>query len=201
MTPSISQSTAWPSNVEIAAETPRLILRRQLPGDLAIWLQHMNTPEVMGMVGGVQPPEKVAESFAQMAAEDSPLVFYLLALKDDGTLIGKCGLALIETEVAPGELRQAAQVGWTLRADYWGKGYAREAAEAALEIAFCRLGLARVYSQTSERNRSSWGLMLRLGMRRRDDLDYFDSDYPPEDNPTMVWELTREAWSARREHS
>ena len=26
------------------------------------------------------------------------------------------------------------------------------------------------------------------------DLDYFDSDYPPEDNPTMVWNLDRANW-------
>lgn len=184
--------------VEIAAETPRLILRRELPGDLAVWLEHMNTPEVMEMVGGVQSPEKVAESFARMAAADGPLTFHLVALKADGTLIGKCGLAPIETEVAPAELKQAVQVGWTLRADYWGKGYAREAAEAALALAFDRLGLARVYSQTSERNSASWGLMRRLGMRRRADLDYPDPDYPPEDNPTMVWDITREAWLAGR---
>jgi hypothetical protein len=36
--------------------------------------------------------------------------------------------------------------------------------------------------------------MKRLGMARRADLDYFDSDYPPEDNPTMVWNLDRANW-------
>jgi hypothetical protein len=40
--------------------------------------------------------------------------------------------------------------------------------------------------------------MKRLGMTRRADLDYPDSDYPPEDNPTMVWELAREAWAFAR---
>jgi hypothetical protein len=36
--------------------------------------------------------------------------------------------------------------------------------------------------------------MERLGMQRRSDLDYDDPDYPDEDNPTMVWSITREAW-------
>ena len=183
---------------EIVAQTARLVLRRELPGDLAIWLEHMNTPQVMKMVGGVQSPGNVAESFARMAAAAEGLLsFYLLALKADGTLIGKGGLSRIDTAVAPDELRGAVQVGWTLRADCWGRGYAREAGEAALALAFERLALPRVYAQTSQRNTASWGLMERLGMARRADLDYPDADYPPEDNPTMVYQLDAPDWRAR----
>jgi RimJ/RimL family protein N-acetyltransferase len=183
---------------DIVAETERLVLRRELPGDLAIWLEHMNTPTVTKMVGGVQPVGSVAESFAKMAADTGLLAFYLLALKADGTLIGKAGLSPIETPAAPAELKDAVQVGWTLRADYWGRGYAREAAQAALVLAFERLRLTRVYAQTSQRNGASWGLMRRLGMTRRADLDYPDPDYPPEDNPTMVWDLGCEEWRANQ---
>ena len=184
---------------EIVAETARLVLRRELPGDLAVWLEHMNTPAVAEMVGGVQTPEKVAENFAgmAMAAAQGPLSFYFLALKADGTLIGKAGLSRIDTAVAPDELRGAVQVGWTLRADCWGRGYAREAGEAALALAFERLELSRVYAQTSQRNTASWGLMERLGMSRRADLDYPDPDYPPDDNPTMVYQLDASAWRER----
>jgi len=184
---------------DIVAETERLVLRRERPGDLAVWLEHMNTPEVTEMVGGVQPPEKVAESFARMAAaaaEGLPS-FYFLALKADGALIGRGGLSRIDTAVAPDELRGAVQVGWTLRANCWGRGYAREAGEAALALAFERLDLPRVYAQTSQRNTASWGLMERLGMARRADLDYPDPDYPPDDNPTMIYQLDAAAWRSR----
>jgi RimJ/RimL family protein N-acetyltransferase len=184
---------------DIVAETERLVLRRERPGDLEVWLEHMNTPEVAEMVGGVQPPEKVAEGFAKMeeATAAGKPSFLFVALKADGTLIGKCGLAPIETPAAPEELRNAIQVGWTLRADHWGQGYGREAAEAALAVAFERFGLPRVYAQTSERNVASWRLMERLGMERRADLDYPDADYPPEDNPTMVYSLDAVSWCER----
>ena len=184
---------------DIVAETERLVLRRELPGDLAVWLEHMNTPEVTAMVGGVQPPGNVAESFARMAAAaaEGLLSFYFLALKADNTLIGKGGLSRIDTAVAPDELRGAVQIGWTLRADCWGRGYAREAAEASLALAFARLDLPRVYAQTSQRNTASWRLMERLGMARRADLDYPDPDYPPDDNPTMVYQLEATAWLSR----
>lgn len=180
---------------DIVAETGRLVLRRELPGDLAVWLEHINTPQVMEKVGGVQSPDEVAASFAKMAAAELPFVF--VALKADGTLLGKCGFAPIETPVAPDALKGQVQIGWTLRADHWGHGYAREAAEAMLALGFARLGLTTVFAQTSERNDASWRLMERLGMRRRADLDYPDADYPPEDNPTMVYRLDAADWRAR----
>ena len=185
---------------DVVAETERLILRREAEGDLAVWLEHMNTPQVMEKVGGVQSREKVAEAFARMAlpAGEGGPPFLFVALKSDGTLIGKCGLATIETAIAPDELQGAVQVGWTLRADCWGRGYAREAADAALTLGFERFGLSRIFAQTSERNTASWRLMERLGMSRRTDLDYLDPDYPPEDNPTMVWDLQRPAWMVRQ---
>jgi RimJ/RimL family protein N-acetyltransferase len=184
---------------EIVAETERLVLRREQPGDLAVWLEHMNTPQVMAMVGGVQPVANVAEGIARMAAADAEgeVSFYFLARKADGTLVGKGGLSRIDTACAPDELRGAVQVGWTLRADCWGRGYAREAGQAALRMAFERFDLPRVYAQTSQRNTASWGLMERLGMARRADLDYPDPDYPPEDNPTMVFQLVASVWRAR----
>ena len=183
---------------EIVAETEHLVFRRELPGDLAVWLEHMNTPEVTKCNGGVQPAEKVADTFARMAnGADGFLGFYFLALKPLGLLIGKCGLSRIESAVASEELRGAVQVGWTLRADCWGQGYAREAAQEALAWAFVHLGLPRIYGQTSQRNTASWGLMKRLGMARRADLDYPDPEYPPEDNPTMVYSLSCADWVTR----
>jgi RimJ/RimL family protein N-acetyltransferase len=187
---------------DIVVETERLILRRERPGDLEVWLEHMNTPEVMEKVGGVQPRENVVESFARIAAgTEGELAFYFVALKSDGTLIGKCGLARIETALAPEALRGQVQVGWTLRADHWGHGYATEAAQAMLPVGFMRCGLTTIFAQTSERNRGSWRVMERLGMTRLANLDYDDPEYPPEDNPTMVWGLERGAWQAARAES
>jgi len=184
---------------DIVAETDRLVLRREMPGDLAVWLEHMNTPAVMDKIGGIQSPVEVARAFAKMAAaaDQGALSFVFVALKAEGTLLGKCGLAQIETPIAPGALMDQVQIGWTLRADHWGHGYAREAAVAMLDLAFGRLGLASVFGQTSESNLASWRLMERLGMRRCAELDYPDPDYPPEHNPTMVYRLDLADWRSR----
>ena len=182
---------------EVVAETDRLILRRVCPGDLPVWLEHMNTPQVMEMVGGVKSAEEVVQDFARMAqGGEGDLPFVFVALKADSALIGKGGLVRIETEIAPDALRDQVQIGWSLRADHWGHGYATEAARAFLALGFERFELPVIYAQTSERNRGSWRVMERLGMARLAELDYDDPDYPPEDNPTMVWGLRREVWQA-----
>lgn len=181
---------------DVVIETERLALRHWREDDLDLWLAHLNTPEVRAYLGGVETAEKVAEKFAKLErawAEDG-FSFLAVERREDGELLGTCGIARIDTECAPPELRGAIQIGWQLRADCWGQGYGTEAAAAVLEMAFERFGLEIVYGQTSERNVPSWRLMERVGMRRLADLDYPDPDYPPEDNPTMVYGLAREDW-------
>jgi RimJ/RimL family protein N-acetyltransferase len=183
---------------EVVLETARLALRRWREGDLDAWLTHLNTPEVRAYLGGVDTPEKVAEKFAKLerAWEANGFSFLAVDRRKDGAFLGTCGMARIETECAPEPLRGAVQIGWQLRADCWGRGYATEAARAVLEMAFTRFAFPLVYAQTSQRNRASWGLMEKLGMRRLAELDYPDPDYPPEDNPTIVYGLAREDWRA-----
>lgn len=184
---------------EVRFQTERLVLRGEAPGDLAIWLEHMNTPAVMARLGGVQSADQVAQGFARMGAQDDGAPgFWFIARKADGMLIGKCGASRIETPTAPEELHGAMQIGWTLRADCWGQGYASEAAAAVLAMAFAADEVDHVFAQTSESNVASWRLMQRIGMTRRADLDYADPDYPPEDNPTMVWQLARADWPPGR---
>lgn len=186
---------------ELKLETERLVLRHARPDDLDLWLNHLNAPEVMARLGGARSPEEVEASFARMLANeaDGEFPFLVVTLKSDRTAIGKCGLARIAEKGAPVMIAGDVQIGWSLRADHWGQGYAREAAEAVLAHAFADLGLGTVFGQTSESNPASWGLMRRLGMTRAEELDYSDPDFPPEDNPTMVWRLDRSNWQAARE--
>ena len=51
-----------------------------------------------------------------------------------------------------------------------------------------------VIAFASDRNTASWGLMEKLGMVRTRELDFYDPDYPPQDNPTITYLITREKW-------
>ena len=59
-----------------------------------------------------------------------------------------------------------AELGWALRPEETGHGYATEAVEAVLRICFEDLGLRRVTASCFTTNTASWRLMERLGMRR-----------------------------------
>ncbi len=79
----------------------------------------------------------------------------------DGALLGFCGLAIptFLPQVLP-----AVEIGWRLRRDAWGHGYAMEAARAALDAAW-RIGIAQIVAIVHPDNDRSLALAARLGMR------------------------------------
>ena len=89
------------------------------------------------------------------------------------------------------------EIGWRLREDAWGRGYAKEAATASLDLGFRAFGADDVVALTVAGNTASWGLMRKLGMTRRDDLDYQDDNWPAELNPTIVYAITAQEWAQR----
>jgi RimJ/RimL family protein N-acetyltransferase len=89
------------------------------------------------------------------------------------------------------------EIGWRLREDAWGQGYAKEAATAALGAAFQRFGADEVIALTVPGNSPSWGLMTRLGMQRREELDYIDTRFGEELNPSIVYSTDRQTWENR----
>ena len=90
------------------------------------------------------------------------------------------------------------EVGWRLREDSWGKGYAKEAAIASLDLAFGTLGAPHVVALTVHQNEASQGLMKRLGMTRRQDLDFMSADVPAELGPVITYRIEAEEWPAAR---
>jgi RimJ/RimL family protein N-acetyltransferase len=82
------------------------------------------------------------------------------------------------------------EVGWRLAFEYWGYGYATEAARLALGYGFGTLALSEVVSFTSATNHRSRAVMERLGMRR-DPAEDFDHPALPESHPLRKHVLYR----------
>lgn len=57
------------------------------------------------------------------------------------------------------------EVGWRLAKQFWGQGYATEAASAALAVGFTQLQLPEIVSFAALENRRSRAVMERLGMK------------------------------------
>lgn len=177
-------------------ETERLILRNWTEADIEPFLAHTNTPAVMEWLGGSKPEEEardIIRSRVMRWQEERGFTFWVVERKSDGELLGFCGLKLADDQNSPfaGEF----EIGWRLRQDCWGQGFAKEAAIATLDFAFDRLGAERVLAITFRQNEASWGLMERLGMRFYPELGYDDSRFP-DLNPTIVYGIRREEWRA-----
>ena len=183
---------------EVAAETERLRLRTWDPDDLDEFIRRTNTEPVMRWLGGVRPREWHEAAFGRIEGyhRDFGHTFWIVERKSDRALLGFCGLKRVNSGGAPflGDF----EVGWRLREDAWGFGYAKEAAIASLDLAFGKLGAPHVVALTVVQNESSQGLMKRLGMTRRSDLDFEAADMPPELNPVITYRIEARDWPAAR---
>jgi RimJ/RimL family protein N-acetyltransferase len=143
-------------------ETPRLLLRPLVPADAAAVQTLAGDREVAYSTLNIPHPypDGAAEAWIgtlPVAYDCGEAVVFGLALREDGALVGTCGLKL--------ELSHArAEIGYWIGRHYWGRGLATEAARAVIEYAFTRLGIRRVYAHYYSRNPASGAVMRKLGM-------------------------------------
>src|SRR5262249_7114825 len=97
---------------------------------------------------------------------------WAIEVRDVAAFIGVDGLAVPNFTA---HFTPCVEVGWRLVFEYWGHGYATEAARLALCYGFGTLGLSELVSFTSTKNHRSRAVMERLGMRRNGAEDF---DHP-----------------------
>ncbi len=182
----------------VAVETDRLILREWGEGDGERFYAIMNTPAVMRHLGGVQDESAWNAAAIRISGfqKDFGHTFWLVERKADGELLGFCGLKRVNAQGT--DLTGQFEIGWRLRESAWGQGYAKEAAIASLDLAFGKFDAPHVVALTIVANEESQGLMKRLGMRRRPELDFDDPRFGPELNPTIVYSIEAADWPAAR---
>lgn len=180
---------------EFKYETARLILRDWRADDWPEFWRVTNTPAVMRWLGGVvdEAGRTAVQARLESYRADHGHTFWAVERKEDGALLGFCGLKRSNQAGGP---QGMMEVGWRLREDAWGQGYAKEAAAASLDIAFDRFGADEVIALTVENNTASWGLMLRLGMERRAELDFDSPDFDPGNPHIIVHAIPRIKWRA-----
>ena len=182
---------------EFRHETDRLILRDWREEDWPFFWEGTNTPGVMRWLGGVCDGAKrdAAQQRLLSYEREHGHTFWCVERRSDGAILGFCGL---KRSNQSGDPLGMMEVGWRLREDAWGRGYAKEAATASLDLAFDRFDAEEVIAMTVQRNTASWGLMERLGMRRRDDLDFDNAEFDKEDPVIIVYSIDRASWTAHR---
>ncbi|MGW9437015.1 GNAT family N-acetyltransferase [Streptomyces sp. NPDC055607] len=158
----------------VTLRTPRLVLRQWNSSDRDPFAEMNADPEVMEFLPSLldrQGSDAMASGISTALAAQG---WGLWALESVGTgeFLGFTGLshATFEAPFTP-----AVEVGWRLARRAWGKGFATEAAVAAVAFGFEELGLPEIVSFTAVGNRRSRAVMERLGMTYAPDEDF---DHP-----------------------
>ena len=164
--------------------TPRLVLRPWQEADRNDFAALNADPEVARDLGGPLSRSESDAKFDRYVATFAQHGFARLAIEDsEGRFVGYAGVMPSSPDHT---LRPHVEIGWRLARQAWSKGYATEAARAALGDFFARTGFAEVLSYTSADNVRSQAVMKRLGLRRERSLD-FSGDYGGRIWHGLVW--------------
>jgi len=174
----------------IQIETSRLILRLPHISDFDRYAELHAHEAASQHIGGLLSRAAAWRKFLQMPGAWAVQGFAMFSVVDKATgqWVGQTGPWM--PEGWPG-----TEVGWAFHPTAWGKGYASEAAEAAVDWAFANLKWDRVIHCIDAANTASQGVAKRLGSRiqRQARLP------APFDHITVdVWGQSREEWFARR---
>ena len=175
-------------------ETERLYLRQWQASDFAPFAEMNADPEVMEYF-----PKLLTTSMSNTIAkkcqsliDDNGWGFWAVSLKETDTFIGMVGLNNANADMP---FSPAVEIAWRLDNDYWGLGYATEAARASLNFAFVELGIEEVVSFTAVINKRSQLVMERLGMTNTQENFYhpmLDPNHRLAEH--VLYKMTRQQW-------
>lgn len=135
--------------------------------------------DVMRHLGGAVDRAASDAAIARLQAceAEQGQTFWAIERRTDAALLGFCGLRRGGHPGTP--VPDELEIGWRLARHAWGQGYAREAAAACLDWGWANRSAARIAAWTVPANHASWGLMLRLGMVHRPELDFDHPQFAP----------------------
>lgn len=179
----------------IEIKTERLKLRQWKKDDWPLLAKMNADPDVMKYFPATlnkNESNKMAQTIESLIA-DRGWGFWAVEITKTGQFIGFVGLHKPEYDLP---VKDCVEIGWRLGKEYWGHGYATEAAKASLAIAFERLKLSEVYSFTSKLNKKSRSVMDRLGMINTQ--NNFEHPMVPKDSPLrehVLYRISNKNWT------
>ncbi|HEX2463947.1 MAG TPA: GNAT family N-acetyltransferase [Thermoanaerobaculia bacterium] len=176
-------------------ETARLVLRGWRESDLAPFAALNDDPAVMeyfpGRLTRAESDALVARATEHFARHG--FGWWAVEVRDTADFLGFVGLLVPSFEA---HFTPCVEIGWRLAREHWGRGYAPEAARAALRFGFERLALDQIVSFTVPANLKSRRVMEKIGMHR-EPADDFDRLSLPEGHPLrrhVLYRLNRADW-------
>ena len=146
-------------------ETERLLLREFVESDWPAVLAYQANPLYLQYYHWPARQEEDVRAFVAMflkfQAERPRRKFQLaVTLKQGGRLIGSCGVRVNDPDL------REANIGYEIDPQFWGMGYATEAARRILKFGFVNLEMHRIWATTLLINAGSIRVLEKLGLRR-----------------------------------
>ena len=146
-------------------------------------------PEAMRFIGGVHPDLDTGVVLERWLERWDANGFghFAVERREDGRLLGRTGIIAWDTRrwqvttIAEAGEHAQPELGWAFARDYWGNGYATEAARAARCWARNERGLGRLISVIHPDNLPSQRVAVRLSAEPAETVNLFDA------GPAVVW--------------
>ncbi len=175
--------------------TRELTLRPYAPEDVESLVRLCSPREIAATTALIPHPytEEHARSFIshmQGGWDRGDGFVYALTRTIDGELVGSMGLKVEQAH-------QRAEVGYTVAVPCWGRGYATQALEAVLALAFGELAMRRVYAYYFVENPASGRVLEKCGLLREGVLRGHVLKWG-EPHDMIVMGMLKGDWEARR---
>jgi ribosomal-protein-alanine N-acetyltransferase len=170
-------------------ETERLLLREIVPSDAEEMFKLDTDPEVHTYLG--KSPIKSMQqaktniTFIRNQYIANGIGRWAVIEKRTKSFIGWAGLKFINEPI--NEKTKYYDLGYRLIKKYWGKGYASEAAKAALAYGFENLELTEIYGMVQTENLASINILEKIGLRRLETFNY-------ENELHHLFKIKKEEW-------
>lgn len=180
-------------------KTQRLRLRPLTLDDAASIQQLAGRKEIAAMTRSIPHPYSLAQAQEWLTkligdTSDGKAAVFGVVLESTGQLIGTIGLAAIDAD------QGCAEMGFWIGVDWWGQGYATEAARAVLRHGFEALGLNRIYAHHMTKNPASGRVLAKIGMKREGLLRQAMRKWDNFED-VVLYAVLRQDWTAEKQRA
>ncbi|MEK6624008.1 MAG: GNAT family N-acetyltransferase [Bdellovibrionota bacterium] len=177
-------------------ETDRIFLREFVIGDELNLLDLDSDPEVMAFLSDGRPStlEEANAGLGKICAlyekHQHRLGFWVAIEKSSDQFMG--WFLLRPCKLHPDNLREI-ELGYRLKKNFWGKGYATEMSNALIDKGFMEFDLDTIFAKTMKLNSASQNVMRKVGMLFENDFE--ENDFPGKNKEAVRFSITRTRWN------
>lgn len=181
---------------EVFLTSQRLVLRRFTPDDVDLLVELDSDPAVMHFINGGRPTpraeieDEVLPHFLTFYDSSPRYGFWAAVSRESGGFLG-----WFHFRPGKGMGPDEPELGYRLRRDAWGQGYATEGSRALIATGFRDHGVQRVYAHTMTVNVASRRVMEKSGLRFiRTFWEPWPDKIPGDEEGDVEYALLRSEW-------